>query len=247
MPGGISKGAAPGRPPGPPLMRMIRLILDNSGNRDRICPGTPPKPGPHLSGYSTEARSASVRVLHRSPVFRDLRLAGRSREHRAAFVVAITVAAVNAWVLLVEVLRRRGWRGLASGCNLCFRFELIAIIICWHWPPAAANDLLHIRKSCFLPAPGRLCTLTSLYVLTPGVATRAAQRVQLASEPNHRSRNRRGYRVRPAQAHSSHVSEPHSRRMGCQWPAVRGECAIGVKDQLAHCRPEPGETRYRAK
>jgi len=85
MPGGISKGAAPGRPPGPPLMRMIRLILDNSGNHDRICPGTPPKPGRQLSGYSTEAPSSAI-----------FGLAGRSREHRAAFVVAITVAAVNA-------------------------------------------------------------------------------------------------------------------------------------------------------
>jgi hypothetical protein len=49
------------------------------------CPDTPPKPGPHLSGYSTEALSSAI-----------FGLAGRSREHWAAFVVAITVAAVNA-------------------------------------------------------------------------------------------------------------------------------------------------------
>jgi hypothetical protein len=57
--------------PDPAFTRLTWLVPDNSGNRDGSCPDThrspvrgrpdtPPKPGPQLSGYSTEARSSAI-------------------------------------------------------------------------------------------------------------------------------------------------------------------------------------------
>ena len=44
----------PGAHPDPELTRMIWLISDNPGNRDRSCPDTPPKPGlPRSSACGT--------------------------------------------------------------------------------------------------------------------------------------------------------------------------------------------------
>jgi hypothetical protein len=74
--GARSSARTPARTP--PSRGMIRLVAGNPGNSNGSCPDTPSKSGPQLSGYSIEVRSAAVRILHRSPVFRDLRLAGRN-------------------------------------------------------------------------------------------------------------------------------------------------------------------------